>query len=79
VDPIEVLDTVGLADDARTQVGKYSWECRCGLEAQDFAMGGLVDDPKFHALLRSGHVEPIHSKEATLADVFVEITGRALS
>ena len=42
-------------------------------------MDGLADDPAFHALLRDQHVETIHSREASLEDVFVEITGRQLS
>ena len=42
-------------------------------------MDGLADDPAFHAVLRDHHVETIHSREASLDDVFVEITGRRLS
>jgi fluoroquinolone transport system ATP-binding protein len=50
-----------------------------GLEHADFPMDGLADDPGFHTLLRTRHVETIHSREASLDDVFVEITGRRLS
>ena len=50
-----------------------------GLEATDFPMDGLADHPAFHELLRTHHVETIHSREASLDDVFVEITGRRLS
>lgn len=49
------------------------------LEAAEFAMDGLADDPAFHAVLRDHHVETIHSREATLDDVFVETTGRQLA
>ena len=49
------------------------------LESAEFPMEGLADDPAFHAVLRNHHVETIHSREATLEDVFVEITGRRLS
>jgi fluoroquinolone transport system ATP-binding protein len=48
------------------------------LETADFAMDGLADDPGFHAVLREHHVETIHSREASLDDVFVEVTGRRL-
>ncbi|BBZ17123.1 ABC transporter ATP-binding protein [Mycolicibacterium gadium] len=48
-------------------------------EAADFDMDRLADDPAFHALLRGREVETIHSKEATLDDVFVETTGRQLT
>ena len=42
-------------------------------------MDGLADDAAFHTLLRNHHVETIHSREASLDDVFVEVTGRRLS
>lgn len=50
-----------------------------GLETDEFAMDGLAEDPAFHAVLRDHHVETIHSREASLDDVFVEVTGRQLS
>ncbi|MBY0285743.1 MAG: ABC transporter ATP-binding protein [Mycobacteriaceae bacterium] len=48
------------------------------LEAVEFDMDGLADDPEFHRVLRDHQVETIHSREATLDDVFVETTGRQL-
>ncbi|TXB87386.1 ABC transporter ATP-binding protein, partial [Mycobacterium tuberculosis] len=42
-------------------------------------MDGLADDPAFHSVLRNHHVETIHSREASLDDVFVEVTGRQLT
>ncbi|EHB55280.1 Phosphonate-transporting ATPase [Mycolicibacterium rhodesiae JS60] len=50
-----------------------------GLASAEFPMAGLADDPAFHGLLRDHHVETIHSREASLDDVFVEITGRQLT
>ena len=50
-----------------------------GLMTADFPLDGLADDPSFHSLIRAHHVETIHSKEASLDDVFVETTGRQLS
>jgi fluoroquinolone transport system ATP-binding protein len=49
------------------------------LDSAEFAMDSLADDPGFHDVLRNHHVETIHSKEASLDDVFVEVTGRRLS
>jgi len=49
------------------------------LDSAEFAMDGLADDPAFHALLRANYVETVHSREASLDDVFVEVTGRQLS
>ncbi|GAY17861.1 ABC transporter ATP-binding protein [Mycobacterium sp. shizuoka-1] len=50
-----------------------------GLADAEFPMDSIVDDPAFHAVLRDHHVETIHSREASLDDVFIEITGRSLS
>lgn len=49
------------------------------LDTAEFPMDGLADDPAFHAVLRNHHVETIHSREASLEDVFVEVTGRQLT
>ncbi len=50
-----------------------------GLDTAEFGIDGLADDPAFHAVLRNHHVETVHSCEASLDDVFVEVTGRQLS
>jgi fluoroquinolone transport system ATP-binding protein len=50
-----------------------------GLHSAEFPMDGLADDPAFRAVLRDHHVETIHSREASLDDVFVEVTGRRLT
>ncbi|WP_409426402.1 ABC transporter ATP-binding protein [Mycobacterium sp. SMC-11] len=50
-----------------------------GLANADFAMDTLADDPAFHAVLRERQIETIHSREASLDDVFVEVTGRQLT
>ena len=49
------------------------------LDTTEFPLDGLADDPAFHAVLRNHHVETIHRREATLEDVFVEVTGRRLT
>jgi fluoroquinolone transport system ATP-binding protein len=49
------------------------------LQSAEFPMDGLADDPAFRAVLRDHHVETIHSREASLDDVFVEVTGRRLT
>jgi fluoroquinolone transport system ATP-binding protein len=48
------------------------------LGTAEFPMDGLADNPAFREVMRSRHVETIHSREASLEDVFVEITGRRL-
>jgi fluoroquinolone transport system ATP-binding protein len=49
------------------------------LEAAEFGMDGLADDAGFHTVLRDHQVATIHSREASLDDVFVEVTGRRLT
>ena len=53
--------------------------CTDGLATAEFPMDGLADNHEFHTVLRNHRVETIHSKEASLDDVFVEVTGRSLS
>ncbi len=45
---------------------------------REFPLTGLGDNADFLGLLRSGCVQTIHSQEATLEDVFIRVTGRAL-
>ena len=47
------------------------------LESREFGLDGLADDEGFRDALR-GRVETIHTLEATLEDVFLQVTGRTL-
>lgn len=78
---IAALDTpaeLKIARSRRVVRIEYRGE-RGDLEAAEFPMDSLPDDPEFHTLLRDRQVETIHSTEASLDDVFVEITGRRLT
>ncbi|WP_243659042.1 ABC transporter ATP-binding protein [Tamaricihabitans halophyticus] len=48
------------------------------LLGSDFPLDGLADNADFLDVLRRQRLETLHSKEATLDDVFVETTGRSL-
>jgi fluoroquinolone transport system ATP-binding protein len=48
------------------------------LRCEEFPLPGIGADPAFSALLRDHEVETIHTREATLDDVFVAITGDRL-
>ena len=48
-------------------------------EHRDFPLDGLGDAPAFLDLLRSGGVRTIHTREATLEEIFIRSTGRGLS
>ena len=78
---IVALDTPSELRIARSQrlVRVEYRGARGDLVAEEFPMDGLADDPAFHAVLRDRHVETMHSREATLDDVFVEVTGRTLA
>jgi len=43
-----------------------------------FALRGLRQNPDFMKILEADSLETIHSKEATLEDVFIKTTGRSL-
>jgi fluoroquinolone transport system ATP-binding protein len=45
----------------------------------DFPLDGLADNAVFQQVLRESEVQTIHTREATLADVFIRVTGRALT
>lgn len=78
---IVALDTPTELRVARSQrVVRVEYRGNNGaLDSAEFAMDGLADDPAFHALLRANYVETVHSREASLDDVFVEVTGRRLT
>ncbi len=48
-------------------------------EARDFPIESIGSDAEFLELIKTQRVETIHSQEATLEDIFIEMTGRALS
>lgn len=45
---------------------------------REFDMVGLADNNEFQTLLRNGAIEQMHSQEATLDEVFIQVTGAAL-
>jgi fluoroquinolone transport system ATP-binding protein len=45
---------------------------------REFELAGLGQDPGFIELLRTVPIETIHTQEATLEDIFIDVTGKAL-
>jgi fluoroquinolone transport system ATP-binding protein len=45
---------------------------------REFPLSGLADNAEFLSTLRTGEVQTIHSREATLETVFIRATGRSL-
>lgn len=59
---------------------EVAWEDDEGaLSTARFSLGGLADNERFLATLRHPGLSAVHSREATLEDVFVQVTGRALT
>lgn len=50
-----------------------------GLKTYEFSLDGLGENDDFLAILKSGHLESIHSEEASLEDIFIKVTGRTLA
>ena len=46
--------------------------------SRDFPLAGIGENETFIDLLRTRPVETIHTQEATLEDVFIQVTGRTL-
>ena len=89
----ELCDRVALIVDGRIQViaPPRDLRLRCGqskvrvgyrfgghVEHRDFPLTGLCDNSEFLDLLRTHEVETMHSLEASLEDVFIQLTGRGL-
>jgi fluoroquinolone transport system ATP-binding protein len=48
------------------------------LEHEDFGLEKIGSNGRFLQLLNSDTIQTIHTQEATLEDIFIEVTGRAL-
>jgi fluoroquinolone transport system ATP-binding protein len=46
--------------------------------AREFRLDGLGDEPEFIELLRHESLQTMHTLEATLEDIFIQVTGRSL-
>lgn len=78
------LEVIDAPRDLRIRYGKrevrVTWrEEGSRLGSTTFPMERLGDDAAFLETLRKRRIESIHSMEATLEDVFVQVTGRSLS
>jgi fluoroquinolone transport system ATP-binding protein len=48
------------------------------VETDEFALDDLADNARFQAILRTGAVRTLHSQEASLDQVFSDVTGASL-
>ncbi len=49
------------------------------LAEHDFALEGLAENAAFLELLGTASIETIHTQETTLEEIFIQVTGRALT
>jgi len=76
---------IALIDTPRTLKLQYGvpnvrveYRANSHMETREFPLTGLGENPAFLELLRNG-VETIHTTEASLEDIFIQVTGRGLS
>ncbi|MFN3462490.1 MAG: ATP-binding cassette domain-containing protein [Terricaulis sp.] len=48
-------------------------------QTEEFPLDGLADNPQFQHLIRTGHIETMHTQEPSLEDVFLKVTGKGLA
>jgi fluoroquinolone transport system ATP-binding protein len=68
--------------ELKLRYGKAEVRVEFGLngvhEQRDFTLAGLADNAEFLKLLREGSVRTLHTQEATLENIFIQMTGRSL-
>jgi fluoroquinolone transport system ATP-binding protein len=76
------LSLIDSPRELKLRYGKPEVRVEFGLngktEQRDFALAGLADNAEFLKLLREGNVRTLHTQEATLENIFIQMTGRSL-
>ena len=57
---------------------RVEWMNGNGLESREFHLDGLADNVDYLHLLREQRIETMHTMEASLDDIFIDVTGRSL-
>jgi fluoroquinolone transport system ATP-binding protein len=77
---IAALDTPAEHKVSRSRrIARVTYRAGDVLKNEDFPLDGLADNDAFRALARECHIEALHSQEATLDEVFIDVTGRSLT
>ena len=68
--------------ELKLRYGKADVRVEFGLNGnhqyRDFALMGLADNAEFLKIVREGNVRTLHTQEATLENIFIQVTGRRL-
>lgn len=77
------LSVIDSPRELKLRYGKPEVRVEFGLngktEQRDFELTGLADNAEFLKLLREGGVRTMHTQEATLENIFIQMTGRSLA
>ncbi len=75
------LETVDSPKNIKQRGGKRIVRVEYGKEvikSEDFLLDNLADNIQFLTILRNNHIRSIHSREASLEDMFIQVTGKKL-
>lgn len=76
------IAAIGAPKELKIQAGSrkvlLEYRLNGSLRSETLPLDGLHEQPRFLELSRLGQIETIHSTEASLEDVFIRTTGRAL-
>jgi fluoroquinolone transport system ATP-binding protein len=77
------LSLIDSPRELKLRYGKADVRVEFGLngkyEQHDFSLAGLAENAEFLKLLREGNVRTLHTQEATLENIFIQMTGRSLA
>ncbi len=57
---------------------KVEYQMEGSTHSQEFSLNGLAENEQFQRVLRANQISTIHSQEATLESIFIQVTGRGL-
>jgi fluoroquinolone transport system ATP-binding protein len=76
---IELVDTPhALKLQYGKRVVRVQYQNSHGNESRDYALENIGSNQDFFETLRDHAIETIHTQEATLEDIFIQVTGRSL-
>lgn len=64
--------------DRGNKVVRVEYQEQGTMESKEFDIEGIGSNQQFAELLKVKKVETIHTQEATLEDIFIQVTGRSL-
>jgi fluoroquinolone transport system ATP-binding protein len=77
------LSSVGAPAALRLQHGKRAVSVQYTVggtnQTEEFPLDGLGENEGFQRLIRTQHIETIHTQEPSLEDVFLKVTGKGLA